>query len=52
MKFQQYKNSQSFNVDLDTYCKHCLLPFKDDDELGRCEQTEHLTHITCTKHSP
>ncbi len=52
MKFKEYKDSASFNPDRDYYCKHCLLAFKDEDELGQCEQTEHLTHSYCVKHSP
>ena len=52
LKFKEYKDSASFNPDRDYYCKHCLLAFKDEDELGRCEQTEHLTHSHCVKHSP
>ncbi len=52
MKYREYKVSSSFNPDRDSYCMHCLAPFVDEDELGRCEQTEHLTHTTCTRHSP
>jgi hypothetical protein len=51
MKYKEYKLSPDFNVDSDTYCMHCLGRFVDEDELGRCEQTQHLTHTTCTKHN-
>ncbi|MHB8567537.1 MAG: hypothetical protein ACYC7D_13735 [Nitrososphaerales archaeon] len=51
MKFQEYKNSPAYDADLESYCKHCLRPFKDTDDIGRCEQTDHLTHAICVKHS-
>jgi hypothetical protein len=52
MKYKEYRLTQDFNIDTDTYCMHCLEQFTDDDELGRCEQTKHLTHSVCTKHNP
>ncbi len=52
MKFKEYRASKEFNADRDGYCVHCLIPFSDEDELGRCEQTNHVTHPECTKHSP
>ena len=52
MKYGEYQKTADFDLDRDAYCKHCLVPFKDDDELGRCEQTNHITHTECVKHSP
>jgi hypothetical protein len=52
MKYGEYKQSDQFDPLKDTYCTHCLVPFVDQDELGRCVQTEHLTHVECTKHDP
>ncbi|MGI0090549.1 MAG: hypothetical protein ACREBS_02460 [Nitrososphaerales archaeon] len=52
MKYAEWRASPDYDPLKDSYCKHCLVPFQDGDELGRCEQTEHLTHVECTKHNP
>lgn len=52
MKYIEYRSSENYDPLKDAYCTHCLVQFKDSDELGRCEQTDHLTHVDCTKHNP
>ena len=52
MKYREYKSSSQFDRLKDSYCAHCLIFFKDEDDIGQCEQTEHLTHLDCIKHNP
>ena len=52
MRYSEHKSSPEFDPLRDTYCTHCLVPFNDQDYLGKCEQTLHLTHVECTKHNP
>lgn len=52
MKYKEYRLAGSFDPLKDTYCAHCLVPFSDGDDLGKCEQTDHVTHAECTKHNP
>lgn len=41
-ELQEYASSSSFDPLKDAYCMHCLLPFKEEEELGKCEQIDHL----------
>lgn len=50
MIFSEYRITQSFNPDLDKACAHCMISFKDEDEISRCPLTDHLTHASCVGH--
>lgn len=52
MRFRELKSSENFDPLKDAYCAHCLVPFNDEDDVGKCEQTDHKTHVECTKHNP
>jgi hypothetical protein len=52
MNYKEYRTKEEFDPLRDTYCTHCLVPFSDEDVLGRCEQTDRPTHLECTKHNP
>jgi hypothetical protein len=50
LKFKDLKASDEFHSSRDAQCAHCMVPFVEEDELGRCALTDHYTHATCVGH--